>query len=91
MKVNKAFWQSRYDDINEFESHLARNGTKILSSSSTFRRMNSVVASSINRRPEETLEVQSGRPRRTPTMGQVPGRVSGKRLRRRQPTQRPGT
>ena len=30
VKVNKAFWQSRYDDINEFESHLARNGTKIL-------------------------------------------------------------
>ena len=30
VKVNKAFWQRRYDDINDFESHLARNGTKIL-------------------------------------------------------------
>ncbi|MGA9146340.1 MAG: polyphosphate kinase 2 family protein [Candidatus Nanopelagicales bacterium] len=30
IKVNKAFWQRRYDDINDFESHLARNGTKIL-------------------------------------------------------------
>ncbi len=29
-KVNKAFWQGRYDDINAFEQHLHRNGTIIL-------------------------------------------------------------
>ena len=29
-KVNKDFWQARYDDINSFEQHLARNGTAIL-------------------------------------------------------------
>ena len=29
-KRNKAFWQSRYDDINAFEQHLQRNGTVIL-------------------------------------------------------------
>src|SRR5688572_7277140 len=29
-KVNKDFWQARYDDINAFEKHLARNGTLIL-------------------------------------------------------------
>jgi PPK2 family polyphosphate:nucleotide phosphotransferase len=29
-KVNKDFWQARYDDINAFERHLARNGTLIL-------------------------------------------------------------
>jgi PPK2 family polyphosphate:nucleotide phosphotransferase len=29
-KVNREFWQSRYDDINAFERHLARNGTLIL-------------------------------------------------------------
>lgn len=30
VRVNKQFWQNRYDDINNFEAHLARNGTKIL-------------------------------------------------------------
>jgi PPK2 family polyphosphate:nucleotide phosphotransferase len=30
VKVNKAFWQRRYGDINDFEAHLARSGTKIL-------------------------------------------------------------
>jgi PPK2 family polyphosphate:nucleotide phosphotransferase len=29
-KRGKAFWQARYDDINAFERHLARNGTVIL-------------------------------------------------------------
>jgi PPK2 family polyphosphate:nucleotide phosphotransferase len=29
-KFDKAFWQGRYDDINNFEHHLARNGTLIL-------------------------------------------------------------
>jgi PPK2 family polyphosphate:nucleotide phosphotransferase len=27
---DEAFWQQRYDDINAFEQHLARNGTKIV-------------------------------------------------------------
>lgn len=29
-KANKAFWQARYDDINQFERHLTRNGTAIV-------------------------------------------------------------
>src|SRR6266542_1571949 len=29
-KVNKEFWNDRYDDINAFERHLTRNGTVIL-------------------------------------------------------------
>jgi PPK2 family polyphosphate:nucleotide phosphotransferase len=29
-KRGKAFWETRYDDINAFERHLARNGTLIL-------------------------------------------------------------
>jgi len=29
-KRGKSFWQERYDDINAFEQHLARNGTVIL-------------------------------------------------------------
>ncbi|MGC8642934.1 MAG: polyphosphate kinase 2 family protein [Isosphaeraceae bacterium] len=29
-KVNKSFWEHRYDDINNFERHLTRNGTLIL-------------------------------------------------------------
>lgn len=29
-KVGKAFWDARYEDINHFEQHLARNGTLIL-------------------------------------------------------------
>ena len=29
-KVNKDFWNDRYDDINAFERHLTRNGTVIL-------------------------------------------------------------
>lgn len=29
-KVNKAFWEARYEDINNFEQHLTRNGTLIL-------------------------------------------------------------
>jgi PPK2 family polyphosphate:nucleotide phosphotransferase len=29
-KINQDFWQARYDDINNFERHLARNGTAIL-------------------------------------------------------------
>jgi PPK2 family polyphosphate:nucleotide phosphotransferase len=29
-KVNKAFWEARYEDINHFEQHLVRNGTLIL-------------------------------------------------------------
>jgi PPK2 family polyphosphate:nucleotide phosphotransferase len=28
--ARKKFWNSRYDDINNFERHLARNGTKIV-------------------------------------------------------------
>jgi PPK2 family polyphosphate:nucleotide phosphotransferase len=29
-KRGKSFWQERYDDINQFERHLSRNGTLIL-------------------------------------------------------------
>src|SRR6187401_1061226 len=29
-KRGKSFWETRYDDINAFERHLARNGTLIL-------------------------------------------------------------
>jgi polyphosphate kinase 2 (PPK2 family) len=29
-KAQKDFWQDRYDDINEFERHLTRNGTLII-------------------------------------------------------------
>ncbi|ADB14809.1 Polyphosphate:AMP phosphotransferase [Pirellula staleyi DSM 6068] len=29
-KVNRQFWNGRYEDINSFEEHLSRNGTKIL-------------------------------------------------------------
>ncbi len=29
-KVNKEFWEARYEDINHFEQHLTRNGTKIV-------------------------------------------------------------
>ena len=29
-KVNKEFWEGRYEDINNFEKHLSRNGTKIV-------------------------------------------------------------
>jgi PPK2 family polyphosphate:nucleotide phosphotransferase len=29
-KVNNDFWQARYEDINNFEKHLSRNGTKIV-------------------------------------------------------------
>jgi PPK2 family polyphosphate:nucleotide phosphotransferase len=29
-KVNKSFWENRYEDINNFERHLSRNGTVIL-------------------------------------------------------------
>lgn len=29
-KVNEDFWRARYDDINAFEKHLARNGTAIV-------------------------------------------------------------
>ena len=29
-KVDKDFWQARYEDINNFEKHLSRNGTKIV-------------------------------------------------------------
>lgn len=30
VKVNKDFWKDRYDDINAFEKHLSRNGTRIV-------------------------------------------------------------
>ncbi len=29
-KVNKEFWEKRYEDINNFEKHLSRNGTLVL-------------------------------------------------------------
>jgi PPK2 family polyphosphate:nucleotide phosphotransferase len=29
-KVNDDFWKARYEDINNFEQHLSRNGTKIV-------------------------------------------------------------
>ena len=29
-KPSKSFWQQRYDDINNFEQHLSRNGTKVV-------------------------------------------------------------
>jgi PPK2 family polyphosphate:nucleotide phosphotransferase len=29
-KVNDKFWEARYEDINNFERHLSRNGTKIV-------------------------------------------------------------
>ena len=28
--MNKEFWEARYEDINNFEKHLTRNGTKIV-------------------------------------------------------------
>jgi len=30
VKVNRSFWEGRYEDINSFERHLSRNGTKIV-------------------------------------------------------------
>jgi PPK2 family polyphosphate:nucleotide phosphotransferase len=30
VKVNKPFWEKRYEDINNFEKHLSRNGTLVL-------------------------------------------------------------
>jgi PPK2 family polyphosphate:nucleotide phosphotransferase len=30
VKPDKAFWEKRYEDINNFEKHLARNGTLVL-------------------------------------------------------------
>lgn len=30
VEVNKRFWKNRYEDINAFEEHLGRNGTKIV-------------------------------------------------------------
>lgn len=30
VQVDKEFWSARYDDINNFERHLSRNGTKIV-------------------------------------------------------------
>lgn len=30
VKVNESFWEGRYEDINSFEQHLTRNGTKIV-------------------------------------------------------------
>ncbi len=30
VKVNKKFWEDRYKDINAFERHLSRNGTRIV-------------------------------------------------------------
>ena len=30
VKVNKEFWEKRYEDINNFEKHLSRNGTLVL-------------------------------------------------------------
>lgn len=30
VKIDKSFWESRYEDINNFERHLTRNGTLIL-------------------------------------------------------------
>ena len=29
-KINKPFWEKRYEDINNFEKHLSRNGTLVL-------------------------------------------------------------
>jgi PPK2 family polyphosphate:nucleotide phosphotransferase len=29
-KVDKDFWKARYEDINNFEQHLSRNGTKVV-------------------------------------------------------------
>lgn len=29
-KINKAFWQQRYEDINAMEAHLANNGTRVI-------------------------------------------------------------
>ncbi|HEY2826065.1 MAG TPA: polyphosphate kinase 2 family protein, partial [Pirellulales bacterium] len=29
-KVDKDFWKARYEDINNFEKHLSRNGTKVV-------------------------------------------------------------
>ncbi|HET6328711.1 MAG TPA: polyphosphate kinase 2 family protein [Planctomycetaceae bacterium] len=29
-KPNKEFWEARYDDINQFERHLERNGTRVV-------------------------------------------------------------
>jgi PPK2 family polyphosphate:nucleotide phosphotransferase len=29
-KVNKSFWENRYEDINNFERHISRNGTVVL-------------------------------------------------------------
>ncbi len=75
---DKAFWADRYEDINAFEKHMARNGTLILkfflniSKKEQKKRFMERLE-----RPGQALEVRDGRPARARVLGRLPAGVRG--------------
>ena len=75
---DKAFWADRYEDINAFEKHMARNGTLILkfflniSKKEQKKRFMERLE-----RPGQALEVRDGRPARARVLGRLPEGVRG--------------
>ena len=57
----KDIWDQRYEDIRAMERHLARNGTLILSLSSTVEGRAEEAVPGAHRRPGEELEIRCGR------------------------------
>ena len=77
--AGERFWEERYEDINAFEQHLARNGTMIVkfflhvSKEEQKRRFLARLDT-----PGQELEVLRGRPRRAGALGRLHGRLRGR-------------
>jgi polyphosphate kinase 2 (PPK2 family) len=72
--TGKPFWKQRYDDINMFERHLVRNGTKVLKFFlNVSKRQAKATVTQASRRPRKALEILLQRPLRTRQMEGVHG------------------
>ena len=88
----RALWDERYEDINAFERHLDRSGTKVVkfflhvSKDEQKRRFFARLD-----QPDKQWKFNAGRRRRARALGRVHGRLRGRDLRRPRRRGRPGT
>jgi polyphosphate kinase 2 (PPK2 family) len=76
--VHKDIWKHRYEDINNFEQHLSRNGTTILKFFLNVSQGGAEEAlPRAPRHPREELEVQLRRHRRARLLGRLHGGLRG--------------
>ena len=73
------FWPDRYDDLNAFERHLDRNGTKVVKFFLHVSQGRAEAAlPGTSRQPRQAVEVQRRRRRRAGALGRVHGGLRGR-------------